>query len=62
MCCGRKVDSEEYKPGDYRVLQSDGYRQRLVHMRQALAFACDVDKFQNLIGGLPAGRPTASCY
>jgi len=55
VCCGRKVDDGEYKPEDYRVLQSDGYRQRLADMRQSLGFGCDADKFKNVLSALPAG-------
>jgi len=51
----RKVDSGDYKPEDYRVVRSDGYRQRLVDMRQWLGFGFDVDKFKNIISGFPAG-------
>lgn len=52
----RKVDSGDYKPEDYRVMQSDGYRQRLVDMRQRLGFGCGVDTFKDMISGLPAGE------
>lgn len=51
----RKVDSGDYKPEDYRVIQSDGYRQRLAAMRQMLGFGCGVDKFKDVVDGLPAG-------
>jgi len=49
------VDNGDYKPEDYRVMQSDGYRQRLADMRQWLGFGCGVEKFKNMISGLPAG-------
>jgi len=49
------VDGGDYKPEDYRVMQSDGYRQRLAEMRQRLGFGCGVDTFKNMITGLPAG-------
>jgi len=52
----RKVDSGDYKPEDYRVLQSDGYRQRLGEMRKRLGFGCDIDTFKNTINSLPAGE------
>jgi len=51
----RKVDSGDYKPEDYRVMQSEGYRQRLSEMRHRLGFGCDVDSFKNVINGLPSG-------
>jgi len=54
------VDSGDYKPEDYRVVQSDGYRQRLADMRQWLGFGCGVNKFKNMISGLPAGA--LLCY
>jgi len=52
----RKVDSGDYKAEDYRVVQSEGYRQRLVEMRRRLGFGCDVDTFKNIVNGLPAGE------
>jgi len=52
----RKVDSGDYKPEDYRVMQSEGYRHRLGEMRQRLSFGCTVDSFKNIVSGLPAGE------
>lgn len=56
--CDRKVDSGDYKSEDYRVMQSAGYRQRLVDMRQRLRFGSGIDTFKEMIGALPAGSMT----
>ena len=61
-CFDRKVDSGDYKPEDYRVMQSDGYRQRLGEMRHRLSFGCDVDAFKNIVSGLPAGESLCGTY
>lgn len=58
----RKVDSGEYKPQVYRVMQSEGYRQRLAEMRQRLGFGCDVDSFKNIVSDLPAGKSLYKTY
>jgi len=52
----RKVDSGDHNAEDYRVMQSDGYRQRLAEMRQRLGFGCGIDRFTDMISGLPAGE------
>ena len=55
------MDSGDYKTEDYRVVQSDGYRQRLGDMRQMLGFGCDdVDRFKDMINGLPTSESSFS--
>ena len=52
----RKVDCGDYKPEDYRAVQSNGYRQRLAELRQRLGFGCGVDTFKDVITCLPASE------
>jgi len=56
------VDSGDYKPEDYRVMQSEGYRKRLGEMRQCLGFGRDVDTFKNIVNGFPAGESLYRTY
>jgi len=56
------VDNGDCKPEDYRVVRSDGYRQRLADMRQWLGFGFDIDKFKNMISGFPTGASLCDFY